>query len=88
MRHVGNDDLKYVCHSEHDAHHHRRNFEKVNVQNKQEFRNVCKHCKSYIHYVCLVGNDNLKYVCHSEHDAHHHRRNFEKVKMCKTNCKF
>ena len=40
VRHVGNDDLNYVGHCEHDAHHHRRNFGKVNVQNKQEFRKV------------------------------------------------
>ena len=40
VRHVGNDDLNYVGHSEHDAHHHRRNFEKVKVQNKQELRKV------------------------------------------------
>ena len=65
VRHVGNDDLNYVGHSEHDAHHHRKNIEKVNMQNKQELRKVSKHCKSYIHYVRHVGNDDLNYVCHT-----------------------
>ena len=36
-----------------------------NVQNKQEFQKVWKHCKSYMHGVCYVGNDDLNYVCHS-----------------------
>ena len=35
------------------------------MQNKQQFRKVWKHCKSYIHCVRYVGNDDLKYVCHS-----------------------
>ena len=32
-----------------------------NVQNKQQFRKVLKHCKSYIHCVRCVGNDDLNY---------------------------
>ena len=31
VRHVGNDDLNHVCHSQHDAHHGSRNFEKVKM---------------------------------------------------------
>ena len=30
-RHVGNDDLNYVCHGWHDAHQRSRNFEKVKM---------------------------------------------------------
>ena len=36
-----------------------------NVQNRQQFRKVSKHYKSYIHCVRYVGNDDLNYVCHS-----------------------
>ena len=35
------------------------------VQNKQPFRKVSKHCKSYILCVRNVGNDDLNYVCQS-----------------------
>ena len=38
---------------------------KSTVQNKQQFRKVSKHCKSYIHCVRHVGNDDWNYVCHS-----------------------
>ena len=38
---------------------------KSTVQNKQQFRKVSKHCKSYIHCVRHVGNHDLNYVCHS-----------------------
>ena len=31
VRPVGNDDLNHVCHSQHDAHHRSRNFEKVKM---------------------------------------------------------
>ena len=31
VRHVGNDDLNHVCHSQHDAHHGSRSFEKVKM---------------------------------------------------------
>ena len=62
--------------------------ESKNVQNKQQFRKVWKHCKSYIHCVRHVGNDDLNYVCTGWHDAHHRSRYFEKVKMCTTNWNF
>ena len=51
-----------------------------NVQNKQEFRKLWKHCKSHIHTVRNVGNDDLKNVYHSQRIS-----NFENNKMCKTN---
>ena len=35
VRHVGNDDLNYVCHGFHDAHHWSRNFEKVKMCKKK-----------------------------------------------------
>ena len=38
---------------------------KSTVQNKQQFRKVSKHFKSYIHCVRNVGNDNVSCVCHS-----------------------
>ena len=38
---------------------------KSTVQNKQQFRKVSKHCKSYIHCVRNIGNDDVNYVCHS-----------------------
>ena len=31
VRHVRNDDLNYVCHGYHDAHHRSRNFEQVKM---------------------------------------------------------
>ena len=31
VRHVGNDDLNYVCHSYHDGHHGSRNFKNVKM---------------------------------------------------------
>ena len=31
VRHVGNDDLNHVCHSQHDAHQRSRNFETVQM---------------------------------------------------------
>ena len=34
-----------------------------NVQNKQEFRKLWKHCKSHKHSVRNVGNDDLNCVC-------------------------
>ena len=38
---------------------------KSTVQNREQFRKVSKHCKSYIHCVRNVGNDDVNYVCHS-----------------------
>ena len=35
-----------------------------NVQNKQQFRKVWNHCKSYIHCARYVGIDDLNYICH------------------------
>ena len=32
VRHVGNDDLNYVCYSSHDTHYRSRNFEKVKIR--------------------------------------------------------
>ena len=32
------------------------------MQNKLQFRNLGKHCKSYIHYVRHVGNGDLNYA--------------------------
>ena len=38
---------------------------KSTVQNKQQFRKVSKHCKSYIHCVRIVGKDDVNYIFHS-----------------------
>ena len=38
---------------------------KSTVENKQQFRKVSKHCKSYIHCVRIVGNDDVNYIFHS-----------------------
>ena len=58
------------------------------MQNKQQFRKVSNHCRSYIHCVRHVGYDDLNYVFHGQHDAHHRSRYFEIVKMRKTNNNF
>ena len=34
VRHVGNDDLNYVCHAYYDAHQRSKNFEKVKMCRK------------------------------------------------------
>ena len=51
-RHVGNDDLNYVCHGYHDAHQRSRNFEKV------------KMCKTSCNFEKFENSVNLIYtVC-------------------------
>ena len=50
MRHVGNDDLNYVGQNEHDARHHRRNFEKV------------KMCRTNRNFEKFENNVNLVYT--------------------------
>ena len=54
VRNVGNDDLNYVGHSEHDAHHRSRNFEKVKMCktncNLEKFENTI----NLIYSVCYV----------------------------------
>ena len=54
MRHVGNGDLNYFGHNENDAHHHRRNFEKVNVHNKQEFEKF-ENTVNLIYTMCAMS---------------------------------
>ena len=58
MRQFGNDDLKYVCHRYHDAHHHRRNFEKVYLQNRnfEKFENTV----NLIYTMCAMSEMMIK----------------------------
>ena len=60
MRHVGIDDLNYVSHSYHDAHHRSRNFEKVKM-----CRTNCKFEKfentvNLIYTVCAMSEMMIK----------------------------
>ena len=59
-----------------------------NVQNKQQFRKVSKHCKSQTHTVRNFWNDDLNNVHHSKHGENQRSSNFEEAKMCKTNRSF
>ena len=55
VRNVGNDDLNYVCHSYHDAHHRSSNFEKFKIcrtnSNFVKFENTV----NLTHTVCAMS---------------------------------
>ena len=87
VRHVGNDDLNYVCYSWHDAHHRSSNHQKIKMCKTNGKFGKFENTVNLIYTVRHVGND-LNYDCHSKHDAHRRSSNHQKVKMCKTNCKF
>ena len=54
VRNVASDDLKYVCHSYHEAHHHSRNFVKAKMCkrncNFEKFQNAL----NLIYTVCAM----------------------------------
>ena len=52
MRHVGNDDLNYVGHSEHDAHHRSRNFEKAKMSKTNCKSEKFENTVNLIYTVC------------------------------------
>ena len=54
VRHVGNDDLNYVGHSEHYAHQHRRNFEKVNGGTNRNFEKF-QNTVNLIYTLCAMS---------------------------------
>ena len=65
VRHVGNDDLNYVCHSSHDTHYRSRNFEKVKIRKTNgKWRKQCisdLQCfKTFRSAVCFAHLDFLE----------------------------
>ena len=51
---VGKDDLNYVCHISHDAHHRSRNFEKVKMCNTNCNLEKFENTVNLIYTVCYV----------------------------------
>ena len=51
---VGKDDLNYVCHISHDAHHRSRNFEKVKMCNTNCNLEKFENTVNLIYPVCYV----------------------------------